>query len=314
MGKLARLFQKGTRFLFGDAALAHGQFDHVDHLVEPQSRHQRAISQIRKTAQQRFGKFGGLVSETPGHGDGSIENELAHRAAFIDDTFSADFPTTVGAFQTKCGAGCVNDTDEFVSKLNNNGSALLYSSYLGGSGRDGGRAIALDSSGNAYVAGETTSIDFPTTTGAFQTNYASGTNGTTDAFISKFSFGLPFSQFGGNLKIDPDAGVFYLNGGFKLGPGGSINPPKEIVNFEVGNYSVNLPPGSFVKYSTGYVYQKKVNGIFLCIFIKFTSTSGTYQLLANRIGGTLNSTGSPVPVTLTIGDDSGTTKMNAKFD
>jgi hypothetical protein len=61
------------------------------------------------------------------------------------------------------------------------------------------------------------------------------------------------------------------------------------------------------------VYQKKVGGIFLCVFIKFTNTPGTYQLLANRIGGTLDSTTSPLPVTLTIGDDSGSTLMNARF-
>jgi hypothetical protein len=77
---------------------------------------------------------------------------------------------------------------------------------------------------------------------------------------------------------------------------------------------VTLPPGSFVKYSGGYVYQKTINNIFLCIFIKFTSTPGSYALLANRKGGTLSTTTSPVPVTLAIGNDSGTAQMNAKFD
>ena len=86
------------------------------------------------------------------------------------------------------------------------------------------------------------------------------------------------------------------------------------MTFIVGSYSVTLPPGSFVKYKTGYVYQKTINHIFLCVFIKFTSTPGSYALLANRIGGILTSTTSPVPVTLTIGDDSGSTQMTAKFD
>ncbi len=134
--------------------------------------------------------------------------------------------------------------------------------------------------------------------------------------MSKFSFGpgIPFSRFGGSLLIDPDAGVFYLSGGFKLGPGGSIDPATQPVTFSVGSYSVTLPPGSFVKYNTGYVYQKTVNHIFLCVFIKFTSTPGSYALLANRMGGTLSSTTSPVPVTLAIGNDSGTAQMKAKFD
>jgi len=61
-------------------------------------------------------------------------------------------------------------------------------------------------------------------------------------------------------------------------------------------------------------YQKRVNSIFLCVFIKFTTTPGSYVLLANRIGGTLTNTTSPVPVTLTIGANRGSTQMNAKFD
>jgi hypothetical protein len=49
------------------------------------------------------------------------------------------------------------------------------------------------------------------------------------------------------------------------------------------------------------------------VFIKFTSTPGSYALLANRIGGTLTNTSSPVPVALTIGDNSGSTQMKARF-
>ena len=81
---------------------------------------------------------------------------------------------------------------------------------------------------------------------------------------------IPFSRFGGGTKIDPDAGVFYLSGGFKLGLGGSIDPTTQPTAFSVGSYAIRLPAGAFVKYNTGYVYQKRVNGIFLCIFIKFS--------------------------------------------
>ena len=58
---------------------------------------------------------------------------------------------------------------------------LIYSTYLGGSGGDGGSGIAVDSSGNAYITGTTSSTDFPITPGAFQTNYAGG----GDAFVTK---------------------------------------------------------------------------------------------------------------------------------
>ena len=194
-------------------------------------------------------------------------------------TLSSDFLTTPGAFQTTYGG----NGDAFFTKLNTAGSALLYSCYLGGSGPENATIlvsgnIAVDSSANAYVTGGTASSDFPTTPGAFQTSL----KGSGNASVSKFSFsplGIPFSHFSGGLTIDPDAGVFYLAGGFRLGLGGSIDPVTEQVNFSVGNYSVMLPPGSFVRYRTGYVYQKRVNGIFLCIFIKFTSASNTTSYL-----------------------------------
>jgi hypothetical protein len=166
------------------------------------------------------------------------------------------------------------------------GSALVYSTYLGGRGNDFGYGIAVDSAGNAYVTGGTYSSYFPRMTSAFQTTYG----GRSDAFVSKFSFGpaIPFSEFGGHLLIDPDAGVFSLNGGFTLGPGGSINPHNQQVTFSVGNYSVTLPGGSFIEYPRSYLYQKTVNHIFLCIYIKSTSTPGSYILLANSKGAPLD--------------------------
>ena len=94
---------------------------------------------------------------------------------------------------------------------------------------------------------------------------------------------VPFSRFGGGMRIDPDAGVFYLNGLFALGSGGSIDPATQPVAFGVGSYAVRLPPGSFVKNSTGYVYQKKVNGIFLCVYIKFTRHTGHLPAIGQSI-------------------------------
>src|SRR5205807_1377134 len=76
-------------------------------------------------------------------------------------TFSTDFPTknpTPGACVGNCGTGFGN---AFVTKLTPSGNGLVYSTYLGGSGDDQGRSIAVDSSGDAYVTGFTTSSDFP---------------------------------------------------------------------------------------------------------------------------------------------------------
>lgn len=78
------------------------------------------------------------------------------------DTVSTDFPTTAGSVQPAC-AGCSTTTpeDAFVTKLNPTGTALVYSTFLGGTSFDFGESIAVDSNGNAIVAGITVSPDFP---------------------------------------------------------------------------------------------------------------------------------------------------------
>ena len=93
-----------------------------------------------------------------------IAVDTVGNAYVTGDTRSTNFPTTLGAFQTAVGG-----FDAFVTKLNPTGSALVYSTYLGGSGVDDGHGIAVDAVGNAYVTGTTTSPNFPTTAGAFQT-------------------------------------------------------------------------------------------------------------------------------------------------
>ena len=124
---------------------------------------------------------------------------------------------------------------------------------------------------------------------------------------------IAFSHFSGSLRIDPDAGVFNLSGGFTLGTGGIFNPASNSVTFSVGSYSVTVPAGRFVSNSTGYVYQGMVNGIFASVLIKFTSTPRQYLLLATA-RGVIPATASPVPVSLYSGNSSGSTQMNATFD
>jgi hypothetical protein len=75
-------------------------------------------------------------------------------------TFSTDFPT-LNAYQGACDQ-CASGPDVFVTKLNATGTALVYSTYLGGSGYDQGNSIAVDSLGDAIVGGVTSSTDFPT--------------------------------------------------------------------------------------------------------------------------------------------------------
>jgi len=98
-------------------------------------------------------------------------------------TFSSDFPT-LSPFQASNKAA--NGT-AFVAELNAGGSALVYSTYLGGSVMDSGQAIAVDSTGDAYLAGATWSSDFPTFLPLQPSNAAK--NGGSNAFISKLDPG-----------------------------------------------------------------------------------------------------------------------------
>ncbi|HUO06200.1 MAG TPA: SBBP repeat-containing protein [Candidatus Binataceae bacterium] len=96
---------------------------------------------------------------------------------------SADFPTTSGAFQTVLKG----DDNAFVTKFTADGTALIYSSFLGGSFVSEGNAIAVDSSGAAYVTGSTYSTDFPTTPSAFQSSYHAVADGGSNAFVTKLT-------------------------------------------------------------------------------------------------------------------------------
>src|SRR5207245_1492753 len=97
-------------------------------------------------------------------------------------TPSWNFPIA-NALQPTCYLnGYANCNDAFVTKFNAAGSALVYSTYLGGSGNDYGRGIAVDASGNAYIAGSSSSTNFPTVN-AFQPTKGAGND--NDAFVAK---------------------------------------------------------------------------------------------------------------------------------
>jgi hypothetical protein len=88
----------------------------------------------------------------------AIAADASGNAYVTGTTTAPDFPTVNPLQATNLGNG-----DAFITKINPSGSALVYSTYLGGStGADVGRGIAVDSSGNVYVAGSTDSTDFPT--------------------------------------------------------------------------------------------------------------------------------------------------------
>ena len=119
------------------------------------------------------------------------------------DTPSTNFPTTPGAFRT---AFCGGVWDGFVTKLNFGGVGLAWSSYLGGSAIDTIHGIAIDASGNVYVAGWTTSTNFPVTAGAPQTVIGGG----SDAFVARFGpdgTTLPFATYLGGVAVEDAKGM-----------------------------------------------------------------------------------------------------------
>jgi Beta-propeller repeat len=121
------------------------------------------------------------------------------------------FPA-VNATQPAFGGGA---SDAFVARLDPSGSALVYSTYLGGGAADQGLSVAVDATGNAYVTGATSSADFPTTAGALQTSL----NGDQDIFVAQLDSAgrLVYSTYlGGSGSEQPRAlaldssGAIYL--------------------------------------------------------------------------------------------------------
>lgn len=125
-------------------------------------------------------------------------------AYVVGTTNSTNFPTTGGAIRSALGTAAAN---AFVTELNGSGNGLLYSTYLGGSVSDQGTGIGVDSAGNFYVTGYTTSHDFPTVD-PLQSSLASA--GNSDVFVAKFNpagNSLLYSTYLGGSSVDAGAAI-----------------------------------------------------------------------------------------------------------
>jgi hypothetical protein len=167
-------------------------------------------------------------------------------------TGSHDFPITPGAFSTTRGSVSFNGSG-FLTKLNATGNSLLYSTFLGGSINAAGQAVAVDSSGSAYVAGDSESIDFPTTPGAlkalstFEVSNCCG----ADMFLSKVAVdgtALLYSTLLGGGAGGPKALALDGSGGvYIVGVAAGLSYPTTAGAFQTSNpKNIGPPPFSIV--------------------------------------------------------------------
>jgi hypothetical protein len=191
---------------------------------------------------------GSLLSEGQ-----KVTVDAAGHAYVIGWTMSRDFPT-VGALQPVYGGG---EGDAFVAKLNPAGSALVYSTYLGGAKTEYGYAIAVDASGNAHVAGYTESTDFPTV----NARQAAFGGGQFDPFIAKINpsgSALVYSTYHGGTKEEEALGIKVDAAGNAYVVGWTSSPDFPLLNpiqgtFGGGSgdaYVLKLSPTGSLLYST----------------------------------------------------------------
>jgi len=182
------------------------------------------------------------------------------------ETGSTNYPVTTGAFQTTKSTTNPFDRDVFVTKLNATGTALVYSTYIGGSGDDYGYGIAVDGSGNAYVTGYTTSTDYDVTPGAFQTTKSTTNPFDRDVFVTKLNAtgtALVYSTYIGGSGDDY---------GYGIAVDGSGNA---YVTGWTGSTDYDVTPGAFQTTNEGG----------WDVFVTKLNAAGTALVYSTYIGG-----------------------------
>ncbi|RIK06107.1 MAG: hypothetical protein DCC49_11725 [Acidobacteria bacterium] len=211
--------------------------------------------------------YSSYLGGTAGDSGRSIAVDLSDTAYIAGTTSSTTFPTA-SPFQATFGGGF---SDAFVAKVNATGSALVYSSYLGGSSDDSGPSIAVDSTGSSYLLGDTSSTDFPTVSPFQATN-----GGATDAFVAKMNAAgsaLVYSSYLGGDEIDLAGAI--------------------AVDLTGNAYLTGSTQSS--DFPTSSPFQGAVAGDYDA-FVTKVNTAGSTLLFSSYLGGTLDDFGAGIDV------------------
>jgi hypothetical protein len=199
---------------------------------------------------------------------------------------STNFPTTTGAFQTVNNSTLKYAQNAFVTKLNPAGTALVYSTYLGGNNQDTGTGIAVDIPGYAYVTGYTSSSTFPVTTGAYQvTNNSDLTDGWSNAFITKLNTtgkALVYSTYlGGSSYGARGAGIAVDSSGYAYvtGSAASTDFPTTTGAFQTTNKAAVAAGPDTVAYN---------------VFVTRLNSTGTALEYSTFLGGSVDDYGAGI--------------------
>lgn len=245
-----------------------------------------------------------LYSTFLGGGDSDLGSSIAvdssGNAYVAGTTNSTDFPTTVAAFDRTLNG----KHDAFVTKLSPSGSTLVYSTYVGGGDEEGSPRIALDAAGGAHVTGSTRSVDFPTTTMAFQANFGGGVCGggpfpseaCMDSFVTEVNekgsalvystyLGGSGHDFGNGIGIDSEGKVFVA--------GGTTSP-----DFPTTPGAFDTTCGADGSCDTGSPF---VGGMWDAYVTKLSAT-GSALLYSTYVGGTRHNVSTPFGVAITGSD------------
>lgn len=189
---------------------------------------------------------------------GGIIVDASGNAYVTGTTQSVDFPTTIGAYDNTFSGG----DDVFVTKLNPAGSALIYSTFIGGIGGDSARGITVDSSENAYVTGVAASSDFPISTGAYDTSNNGG-----DSFV---------------VKLNPTGSAIAYS--TYIGGSGRVSS-KGIAVDAAGNAYVTGDTTSTTFTTTASAYHPTYNGGGSDLFVAKLNIDGSALAYATYLGG-----------------------------